>query len=280
MSGLWDYPEVPPEFEAKASGSGKRKNPSQIQNDEIVLIDDDYDSEDDQFSLLAPAKKARGNTDQEFSFLESPCDPDIEKEKVSLGIGQRSDRTALSMDALKLLKNSDSIRKALDDAENLKVLNENDDLLSTSLPSASGLRMYNNSFRKPPMTNQRPTPNTQSEEDEEIMRLLKEDAQLAGATGGGEHVAEENAACVQEDKITITCQCKFGKVLIKLRVSDPLSKLQATFLASAVSKGWLPQPETPPGFRIEFDGDKVGMDETPKSLGLEDEDSVDISWKV
>jgi hypothetical protein len=244
-----------------------------------VLIDDE-DEDDKNFSILAPAKRAKCNADLDFCFWESPCKLDTDQEKTSTSNAHASDRTLLSKDVLKLLQNSDIIRKALDDAEDMKVLDENDPP-AASLPSAAGLRMYSNSFRRLPIMCPRSVPQTVCEEDEEVMHLLREDAHATASTVGAEGaVAQESASSVHENKITITCQCKLGKVLIKLRPNDPLSKLQSTFLASAVSKGWLPKPEIPAGLRIEFDGSKVSLNETPNSLGLEDEDSIDISWKV
>ncbi len=75
-----------------------------------------------------------------------------------------------------------------------------------------------------------------------------------------------------------------GKVTLKIRKSDPLSKVEKAFLAIARDKKWLPASSSssggpPTGFKITFDSDRVDLEESPESLGIEEGDALDITWK-
>ena len=68
-----------------------------------------------------------------------------------------------------------------------------------------------------------------------------------------------------------------------MKRDDPFSKAQGIFIEFAVSKGWLPKevtPSEPPaGFKMHWDDEKIDLGECPDSLGVDDGERVDVSWK-
>lgn len=105
--------------------------------------------------------------------------------------------------------------------------------------------------------------------------------ETASAMGDMEadQLAEEAAkAAADENKITLTCKTKHGELKVRMRTTDPFSKLLDTFKIGAVKKGW----DVPEGarFRMEFDGDKLEMADNPAGVGIEDEETIDVTWKL
>ena len=68
-----------------------------------------------------------------------------------------------------------------------------------------------------------------------------------------------------------------------MKRDDPFSKVQGIFIDFAVTKGWMSKEATatdpPAGFRMHWDDEKIDLQESPDSLGVEDGERVDVSWK-
>lgn len=114
----------------------------------------------------------------------------------------------------------------------------------------------------------------------ELEESLRGQASATAGDAGTAGVEAAGAGAGADDgtKLTLTCKCKQGSVEIRVRQSDPFSKLQKAFLMLATDKGWLSKP--PASIKFEFDGDALELDSTPADLELEDGYTIDVTWKA
>ena len=295
MSGLWDYDE--PDLNASVGGWND-KGPSSAARDAVIeeddegngrarrgrptkkarklakvmVVDDDdlveiVDSDDD--FRLAPRG---GLKSEEDSILGSqpcnaaaaaaaPCKPAAPVSAAETFLDE-STRQAMAMSkrlAAELVAVSDDPE---DDIEPLPMLPQ---------PRLGSLRMM--SYQNTSSLRTAAVEKTDSLVEAEAQALLE--AEEAEPSGSSPAAAPEAGA----DKVTIVCQCKCGDVSIKTRKTDSFAKLQKSFLGAAVAKGWLTEAVAPPGFKFMFDGDKVGPDDTPEGLEMDDGERLDVSWK-
>ena len=119
-----------------------------------------------------------------------------------------------------------------------------------------------------------------AEAEAEALAKLEESLQTSATAGNASTAGVEAAGAGADDgtKLTLTCKCKQGSVEIRVRQSDPFSKLQKAFLMLATDKGWLSKP--PASIKFEFDGDALKLDSTPADLELEDGYTIDVIWKA
>ena len=114
------------------------------------------------------------------------------------------------------------------------------------------------------------------EEDEELERMM---AAGVGKELEEEETIEDGSAFAETGLISITCQHGSYKVSLKIGQGDKLHKLQEAFLKAAREKSLIEGGELPQGFKLMFDDEKIDLENTPKSLGIEDGDIVDAVWK-
>ena len=119
--------------------------------------------------------------------------------------------------------------------------------------------------------------------DEEDAELLRADAAATAAAGRGAAVATAAATGQSSEfDMLIVFQCRKGEAKLRVRKDDPFSKLQVDFIAFAESKGWLPKGSgtvAPQAFKMVWDDERIDLVESPSSLGIEDGERVDVSWK-
>lgn len=116
--------------------------------------------------------------------------------------------------------------------------------------------------------------------DAEDAELLRADAAATAAWEGG---ASASAGPASGADMLIVFQCRKGEAKLRVRPDDPFTKLQAEFITFAESKGWLTKDggsAAPPGFKMMWDDERIDLGESPSSLGIEDGERVDVSWKV
>lgn len=100
------------------------------------------------------------------------------------------------------------------------------------------------------------------------------------AAGGPAGAAQQESA---EPKMTVTCQSRDGRVKLRLKLCDPLSKLVTAFAKHWQEKGQA-MPEATSAYTLKFDDEKLDHSATlgdiKEEYDLADEDIIDITWKA
>jgi len=93
----------------------------------------------------------------------------------------------------------------------------------------------------------------------------KEEGNVPPATGAGDEVKKEG-----EDQINLKVQnSQGGEVFFKIKRSTPLRKLMEAYCArSGLSSA---------SVRFLYDGQRLSPDSTPKELGMENDDAIDVA---
>ena len=88
---------------------------------------------------------------------------------------------------------------------------------------------------------------------------------------------QQQQPVADEAKITLKVKSLAKPEGLKMRIGkgQPFSRLYTAYEEAGHKEGWLPADAT---VTLLFDGDKVQPDDTPASLGLEDEEVIDARW--
>ncbi len=91
--------------------------------------------------------------------------------------------------------------------------------------------------------------------------------------------APDEGACGQQaagDRLKIRVHTAAGEsAVLRIGVSEPLSKLFAAFKQHAVQEAWMPSDALPSFW---LDGDRLSENATAEAAGVEDDDVLDCQW--
>eukprot|EP00798_Chlamydomonas_sp_ICE-L_P010443 gene10443-8396_t len=282
MGGLWDYDELPDDEldkfkpstplyiidESQSQSSGKRKrqksrtNPapppaqSVAPEQEVfsLLSDSSEDEEDDLCGLALRKAPKASKPSPSYEALDLTDDFKPSNEDASVG-------GSLGPEILALVESVKEARRQLAST---------DDPLPEEEPLMPPPRPQHVHFTK--IQARREEENLEAE-----ARPPPSDAGPSSSNPGPD-VADAPASPDEVVKVKLTCQCKFGKVQICIRPGDPFSKLLKAFKKHALKKGWTKSADQE--MRMDFDGDPIGLEQTPDELEVETDDVVDLIWKI
>eukprot|EP00798_Chlamydomonas_sp_ICE-L_P010442 gene10442-8394_t len=280
MPGLWDYDEDPnDEFDKfkpstplkiiDESPSGKRKRQKRSSNP------------------TPPPAKPVALESMVFSLLSSSeDDDDADLCGVSVRKAPKASKPSPSYIALDLADEDDDF-KSSNEAAPVEESLDYETLALVARMKQANRQLSTSDIPLPEEEPLMPQPRPHHVRFTKIQaRIEEEDTETVAGTSSagpsssnpGPVVADAPASPDEVVKVKLTCQCKLGKVQINVRPGDPFSKLLKAFKKHAFQKGWTKSADQE--MRIDFDGDPIGLEQTPDELEVETDDVVDLIWKI